>query len=191
MKCQCTNAFRKRYAIPLLVTLVSMLMLITPVAASNTVTQKIKPGARTASIADASLSEVGYSHTTQISSGTLTLAADDSSGSNQGWNVTVQTSDFVSADASGNTIDSIPGSNFSITSYGSVTRIAGQPVHSTKGPVAGTTGTLHQAIKVLSADQGHGKGTYTLPINVSLSIPGQTLAGDYKATLTVSIGAGP
>jgi hypothetical protein len=159
-----------------------------PALADNTVTQTINAGNRTASFADANLTAVNYSHASQTNTGQLTLTADDSTGSDQGWNVTVQAIDFTK---NGDPSKSIAASNFSITGYGAVTATDGQAVDATNGPLAGVTGALDTTRKVLYANAGYGKGEYTVPINVQLTIPGMTLAGTYTSTLTVTIGAGP
>lgn len=156
-----------------------------PAHADNTVSVTITGGSRSASIADATLGSVNYSHSDQTTTGTLTLTVDDSSGSDQGWNVTVQADNFANGSYS------IPAGNFSITTYGSVTKIAGQDIDVTNGPLTNATGTLDAARKVLYANAGFGKGEYTLPIDVQLTIPGTTVAGTYTSTLTVTISAGP
>ncbi len=160
-----------------------------PALAVDTVTQQINGGTRTASIADATLTAVNYAHTDQTNTGLLSLTADDSTGSDQGWNVTVQAGNFVDG------TKSIAASNFAITGFGTITVNAGQAIDTAGtppgGPKTGVTGTLDVARKVFLAEAGYGKGNYTLPINVQLTIPGTTLAGTYVSTLTVTISSGP
>lgn len=51
--------------------------------------------------------------------------------------------------------------------------------------------TLDVARKVVHANAGFGKGTYTQALGVSLVVPGGTTADTYTSTLTVTIVAGP
>ena len=52
-------------------------------------------------------------------------------------------------------------------------------------------GTLDVARKVLYANAGYGKGTYTQSLPVTLTVPGMSLAGSYAATFTVTVSVGP
>lgn len=164
--------------------------------AADQVTQGVTPGSRTASVADVALGSVNYSHSAQTSTGSMTLTADDSTGSNAGWNVTVQTSDFVWSAGSGGAASGsdIPAANFSLTSAATPTSTAGQAVDATDGPkVPGTSpvGSLDSARKVVQANEGFGNGSYTQDLGVSLSVPAQSAAGTYTATLTTTIAAAP
>jgi WxL domain surface cell wall-binding len=168
------------------------LVAINPVAAADTVTQLITPGARSASVANASLGSVAYSHSTQTSTGTLTLTADDSTGSNLGWNVTVQSSAFVYSGGNGGT--NIPAANFSLTSAGAPSATAGQAVDNVGGPkvpAISPLGSLDTARKTVQALPLFGKGTYTQALGVTLNVPAESAAGTYTATLTTTIAAGP
>lgn len=156
-----------------------------PALAADTITQSVLAGSRTASIADLTLDAVTYSHSDQPSTGTMSLTADDSTGSDAGWNVTVQASAFA---AGANTI---AASNFSIGTLATPAANAGQAVDPTNGPLAGEGGSLDAARKVIFAEAGFGKGNYSQDLPVTLTIPGQTLAGEYVSTLTVTISAGP
>lgn len=163
-----------------------------PALAADTVTITVNGGTRSASVADATLTAVNYSHSQQTQTGTLALTADDSTGTGAGWNVTIQSGAFVYSGANNGT--SIPAANFSITTANAPTAIAGQAVDATNGPkvpTTGATGTLDSARKVLQANAEYGLGTYTQNLDVSLTIPAQSRAGTYTATLTVTISAGP
>jgi hypothetical protein len=183
------NGKNKQRVLVLVAALVLGLTMTVPALADNTVTQQVSAGTRSASIANATLLAVNYSHNNQTNTGTMTLTADDSTGSNLGWNVTVQAGNFVDG------AKTIAASNFSITGYGSITVNAGQAIDTAAtppgGPKTGATGTLDTARKVFLAEAGYGKGNYSLPINVSLTILGQTLAGTYVSNLTVTIAQGP
>jgi WxL domain surface cell wall-binding len=166
--------------------------LVAPTLASNTVTTTVAPGIRSASTADLSLGSVNYAHVDQTETGTMVLAADDSSGTNLGWNVTIQTSNFVYSGLYAGT--DIPAANFALTSAAAPTKVAGQGVTPPNGPqvpASSPVGTLDTARKVLTANAGFGKGTYTQALGVSLVVPADSVAGTYTGTLTVTITAGP
>lgn len=157
---------------------------------ADSVTQEVTAGTRTASVADLTLASKAYSHSSQTSTGTMTLTADDSSGSDAGWNVTIQSSAF----AHGGSGASIDASNFALSAADAPAMTAGQAVDGTNGPKVPTTspvGTLDTPRKVVQAEAGYGKGTYTQGLDVTLTIPGQTVAGTYTGTLTTTITAGP
>ena len=160
-------------------------------------------GALSASVADLTLGQITYSHGQQVQTGTLTLTATDTGTAglgliNSGWNVTLLSSAFSYTGP--NSGSPIPASNLAITSAGSPVRISGQAISPTGGPrTTNVTGALNVARKTIQADGPtgfivltyYGIGTYTQPIGVSLTVPGQTRAGTYSATLTVTISAGP
>lgn len=161
-----------------------------PAVAADSVTQSVTGGSYTASVADLTLTAVNYSHSSQTQTGSMTLTADDSTGTDAGWNVTVLTSSF--AKTGGGT--AIPAANFSLSSAAAPSMTAGQAIDATGGPKVPATspvGTLDTAKKVVQANAGFGKGTYTQALGVSLTIPAQTLAGTYTGTLTTSITAAP
>jgi WxL domain surface cell wall-binding len=164
-----------------------------PVAAANVVTQTINPGTRSASVADASLGSLNYSHSAQVSNGTLVLTADDSSGSGSGWNVTVETSDFVYAGSFDGS--DIGAASLSLTSASGATATAGEAVDGTNGPRVPAAlvlpATLDSARKTLQAVATYGEGTYTQDLGVSLAVPAQARVGTYTGTLTVTIATGP
>ena len=159
-----------------------------PVLADESVTQSVEGGDRSASVSGVDLGTVGYSHDSQTSTGSISILVDDSTGSNAGWNVTLQASHFTDGDR---VIDS---SNFAIVDAGNPQHQAGQdidPENGPKIPSGGGTGSLDVPRKVLHANEGFGKGTYSQDLDVELTVPGQTLAGNYGASLTVDITAGP
>lgn len=153
--------------------------------AADTVSQTVTGGQRTASVTDITLSGVNASHSVTNGTGTLSLAVDDLSGTGAGWNVTEQiTGGFVHSGGG----PAIAASNFSITP-GAVTGVNGAAV---TGVTAGiTAGTLDGPVTVLSAAAGSGVGSYTQAIAANLTVPADTLAGTYTATLTTTINAAP
>jgi hypothetical protein len=178
----------------LALTLVATAALVLPVAAVDTVTQAVTAGARSASIANLTLSNVAYSHTAQLSAGTMVLTADDSTGSNLGWNVTVLSSAFVYSGSNGGA--NIPAASFSLTAAAQPSVNAGQAVDALgvggpKVPALSPIGTLDSARKTVQAAPLFGKGNYSQNLGVSLSIPAQSAAGTYTGTLTTTISAAP
>jgi hypothetical protein len=164
-----------------------------PAFADNGVSLTVNAGTRTASVGDLGLTAIEYSHSAQTQTGTMTLTADDSTGSGAGWNVTIQSSAFNYTGSSANG-SAIPAANFSITTAHDPAKTAGQAIDATNGPKvpgSGATGTLDSAHKVIQANAAYGLGTYTQALDVSLAVPAQSRAGDYSATLTVSITAAP
>ncbi|MCU1679052.1 MAG: hypothetical protein JWM93_3810 [Frankiales bacterium] len=163
-----------------------------PAMAADSVTQVITGGSLSASIANVSLPSATYSHSQQTKSGSLTLTVDDSTGSDAGWNVTEQVSDFVLSGGDGSY--DIPAANFALTSAGTPAMTAGQAVDGTDGPMVPSTspvGALDSARKVIQANAGFGKGTYTQALGVTLTIPADNLTGTYTGTLTTTVTAAP
>ena len=158
-------------------------------------------GALSASVADLAFGQVTYSHAQQVQTGTLTLTATDTGTAglgltNQGWNVTLLSSSFAYSGPNGGA--AIPAANLSITAAQAPTRMSGQAISPVGGPrTTNVTGALNVARKTLQADGPtlpltyYGIGTYSQAVNVSLLVPGQSRAGTYTATLTVTIAAGP
>ena len=156
-------------------------------------------GALSASVADLTFGQITYSHAQQVRSGTLTLTSTDTGllGTNSGWNVTVLSSAFVYTGPNSGT--PIPAANLAITTANPPSRVSGQDISPDGGPrTTNATGALDVARKTIQADGPggvlgpyYGIGTYSQAIAVSLLVPGQTRAGTYTATLTVTISAGP
>jgi hypothetical protein len=164
------------------------LLIAVPAVGAETVTQSVEGGDRSASVSGVDLGSVSYSHEQQSSSGSISILVDDSTGSNAGWNVTLQASDFTDGDRV------IDAGNFAIVGAGNPSHVVGQEIDAANGPkvpTGGGTGSLDVARKVLHASEGYGKGTYGQELDVELTVPGQTLAGNYGASLTVNITAGP
>jgi len=166
--------------------------LAVPVMAVDTVVQVVNGGARTASVANLTLTPLTYSNNAQSNAGTMTLTVDDASGTGAGWNVTIQSSAFVYSGANNGT--NIPAANFSLTAAATPVMTAGQAVDATNGPkvpASSPVGTLDSARKVIQANVDYGLGTYTQALSVSLSVPAQARAGTYTGTLTTTISAAP
>ena len=166
--------------------------LAVPVLAADTVVQVVNGGARTASVANLTLTPLSSSNNAQSNAGSMTLTVDDASGTGAGWNVTIQTSAFVYSGANNGT--NIPAANFSLTAAATPVMTAGQAIDVTNGPkvpASSPVGTLDSARKVIQANADYGLGTYTQALSVSLSVPAQARAGTYTGTLTTTISAAP
>lgn len=163
------------------------LVLSVPVLAKDNITLEVNGEGRSASVSDASLNPVGYSHEDQVSQGSISLSVDDSSASEEGWSVTVQAGDFTNGE------QSIPAENFSIATAHGPVLLEGQAIDGSGGPIVpdGATGSLDSPRKVLQAQPGFGAGAYGQDLDVELLVPGQTPAGAYTSNLTVDITAGP
>jgi hypothetical protein len=162
---------------------------IVPSFASTTVTQTILDGSRTADLSSLTFDPLNYSNAEQISSGTMTLTADDNTGTGAGWNVTIQSTDFAYAGSYAGT--DIPAANASIVTPSEPAVISGDAVAGDVGPFAGQGGSLDTPRKVLYANEGGGKGSYSQSLPVTLTIPGGSLSGTYTSSFTVTISAGP
>jgi hypothetical protein len=147
--------------------------------------------ATTASIANLTLAAVTVKHVAQNQPGTLALTVTDTVG--LGWNVTVQSSAAKYSGAFGTTpANDIPAANLSLGTPATPVWVSGQLINGTNGPKAvGTGGVLGSPIKVINANSGYGKGTYTQSLPLSVSVPANPRQGTYTATLTVTITAGP
>jgi len=154
--------------------------------------------ALSASVADLTMPGLPYSHAQRTAAGSLSLTATDTGScilficSNNGWHVTIQASDF--AYSGPNLGSAIPAANFSITQAHPPTRLSGQAISAQGGPrvpASNSTGTLDTPRETLEADDDFGLGSYRQLIDVSLVVPGQSRAGTYRTTLTVTISAGP
>ena len=147
--------------------------------------------ALSASLGTLTLPSVVTSHSVQSTTGRTVLTATDTS-HGQGWHVTLQASDMVYNGP--NRGKNIPAGNLAIASAEAPTAVSGHPVDPVHGPMAPTpspSGPLNSARKVLHANPGHGTGTYTQGIILSLTIPGGTRAGTYTSKITTTIGSGP
>lgn len=163
-----------------------------PAMAADTVIQQLSGGNRSATITNATMSGLTYSHADQTNDHNLNLTVNDNTGTGEGWNVTVQSSNFIySGDYNGTDINA---SNFEILSANTPQYISGQAIDGGNGPKApssNATGSLDVARKVLHSNPGYGQGSYSQALNVRLTVPGMSRAGTYTASLTVTISSGP
>lgn len=122
----------------------------------------------------------------QTLAGSTTAWRADSENTTLGWNVSVSSTDFSDGGS-----ESIAVSNFEIRLLDSnIVKVSGQnklPT-STQTSFAALSGA---PLKIVSAATGDGKGVYDLTPDFQLTVPGETSAASFTATVTVSIVTGP
>ncbi len=153
-------------------------------------TAGITAGDRTATLAgDIAFPAVSADHNIQSATAQLTsIEVNDLSASNAGWNVTVVSSALVGTSGPALSLGgTIAASNLSVASYGALAVASGDTVGVTTNIVPGSPGPIDTPISLLKAPVGYGVGDYTQAFNVGLSMPADSLAGDYAGTLTVTI----
>lgn len=170
--------------------------------AQPTSTVTVAPGPLTivsngASVAFPNLTLDGTEKPPIVATAAPQFTLTDATGTGAGWNVTVASTDFVhntTPAASGGTI---ANTNFTYTpTGGTITRVTGQAVTTPGGPAE--TGVaaapLSTPLKSVVALPNFGRGRYTwAPAagSFALTVPPDTLAGDYTATMTFTISSGP
>ncbi|MGC0419140.1 WxL domain-containing protein [Embleya sp. AB8] len=126
------------------------------------------------------LSEVGVSAQDQTMTGKLnTVTVTDLRGGNAGWTLTGSVTDFATQAG-----ESIPADHFSWKPK------ATKADAKSKGtPVAGSAGTIGTGATLASVPQGTSNtgGTFAADADIDLKVPAYQGAGDYSATLTLSI----
>lgn len=148
--------------------------------------------ALTADLQDLSLPGVTYSHQERSVSGRVVLTATDTAPPSEsaGWQVTEQVSDLRYSGLH-NGID-IPARNLAVASVESPVAADGlsaavNPVGGPRIPTTPPVGALDTPRTVLEAQPGHGSGTYTQGIVLSLTLPPGTRTGTYTGTITTTI----
>ena len=123
---------------------------------------------------------------TQTVTGSTSPWRADGTGETGGWNITVASTDF--SNGAGKTI---AVSNFQVRLLDSnIVVVSGD----TSGPASTQTtfATLSgTALKIASAAVGEGDGIYDLTPDFRLTVPAETYTGNYTATVTIVISAGP
>jgi DNA-binding beta-propeller fold protein YncE len=153
----------------------------------------IAAGPLTASLTDADFPEVTFSFREQTTRVETTLSADDQTGLLSGWNVTLQASTMVWT-SPGGTVDAnrnIGGEKltvFAANAQNDVTTLSGDDF---VGGAVSRNSSLGSAVSVLFTEAGNGSGSYTVPLTLSLYVPGNSATGTYTGTLTTTISAAP
>ena len=130
--------------------------------------------------------EVTLDGSTQTVSGSTSPWRAGGTGETSGWNITVVSTDFSNAGDK-----TIAVANFQIRLLDSnIVVVSGD----TSGPESTqiTFATLSgAALKIASAAVSEGDGVYDLTPDFWLTVPAETYAGNYIATVTIIISAGP
>jgi hypothetical protein len=157
-----------------------------PVTSPSDVTAGVTAGARSATLDRAVFGLVPFSHSEQSIETTAGISADDLTGAGVGWNVTLSSTDLTWTAANGGptTGTDLPASALAVTTVGRITTVAGE---NWNGETA--LGSLDSPVKVLSTPGGNG--SYTAPLTLTLTVPGQASVGTYAGTLTTTISAAP
>jgi hypothetical protein len=140
----------------------------------------VTAGDRSATLAgDITFPAVNASHADQAATTQATsVDVNDLSGADAGWNVSI-----VASDLAGTAGATIPAADVSLASFGALTSVSG----ATTGVSAGSAGAIGSAVTLVSASATHGVGEYTQAFSLGLTVPGDSLAGSYTGTLTVTI----
>lgn len=148
--------------------------------------------ALTADLQDLSLPTVGHSHQERTVSGRVILTATDTAppSESEGWQVTEHVSDLHYSGLHNGT--DILARNLAVASVESPVAADGlseavDPVGGPRIPATPPTGALDTPRTVLEAQPGHGSGTYTQGIVLSLTLPPGTRTGTYTGTITTTI----
>ena len=142
--------------------------------------------ALTISTAAITFPNVTLNGTPQTVDGSTSAWRADATGESGGWKVTVASTDLTSG--SGKTI---AVSNFEIRLLdANIVLVSGSPNKptSTQTDFAALSGT---GLKIASAAVGKGNGVYDMTPDFRLTVPAETYAGSYTATVTADISAGP
>jgi hypothetical protein len=118
------------------------------------------------------------------STGTLILSVEDTRFNREGWALGISTSGFTGQ----TTQDVIEADHLEIVP-GSVDTVAGDNGDHFVKPAQIVMDSETQGI--LSAPEGSGSGQYTLPLNATVTIPANTEADTYVATVIVTETAHP
>ena len=124
----------------------------------------------------------GDSHTVD---GSTSAWRADAVGETGGWKVTVSSTDFDNG--SGKTI-AVSKFQIRLLDANIVWVSGGIKPTSTQTTFTALSGT---ALKIASAAVGEGNGVYDMTPDFRLTVPAETYTGNYTATVTVDISAGP
>lgn len=157
--------------------------MIAPSASASDGTVSLTGGSLSiAAVADFSYGTTALTGTSQALTSSFVVDVTDATGSAAGWNLTAQIGVMTATGSK-----TIAASNHTISG---VTRASGTGT----APTNGSTYPMQipsSTAKIYSAAATSGMGQSSLSFATGLAIPASTLAGNYTATLTVSIVSGP
>ena len=159
--------------------------------ASDTAAVTIIRGTFTATIAAEDFGSAPYSFANQtVTSGGLVLTISNETGSPLGWQVVTTASNYIGQTRA---TENVPFGNTAISGTSTLAKVAGQEVGTglTSTESLSSGGGTTPIISVVAAP-GSGQGKYTLTLSqLSLTVPGGTLAQTYTSTLTVTLPSAP
>ncbi len=117
------------------------------------------------------------------SQGGLQLTVEDTRFTRVGWSLSISATDFTGD----NTGEIIPVSNFSVAP-GELGVLAGDAGVS---PTSGSIELSESGQVLITAPEGSGSGSYTLPLTGTMTIPANTTADTYVSTITVDQTSAP
>jgi hypothetical protein len=143
---------------------------------------EVEAGYLTVGLVDGSLAAVPFSVGEESTTGSIGVEVTDERGGNGEWDVLLQAGPFVGDE----TEDVIPASALSYTGYSNENETNG-----TEGAVdySGVEGTLDDSVEIASGVEAHG--AYTWDAELSLDVPGSTLADTYHSELTLTEAQAP
>jgi hypothetical protein len=122
---------------------------------------------------------------------TVPLTVTNTGGTaNGGWNLTITSTRFATGGGAtfATTASAVTGVAVGTCSGGG----CNQPVNAIAYPVSvPAASTAPAAVKFFNAAANSGGGTVTVTPTVSVAVPGNSFAGTYTSTLTISLNTGP
>lgn len=152
-------------------------------SASTSLNATVSPGALSLkSPSVATISAVTLEGVNQTVEGDLgNIIVTDNRGSGSGWSVTIATSDFSCCEPA-----RLISAEFLTVDPGMLSVISGK----TFGVVSGQRRKFlskNEPITLMTASIDSGMGSYSVSPKVSLQIPSDAYAGDYSATVTITV----
>lgn len=117
------------------------------------------------------------------SEGGLTLTVEDTRFTRVGWSLSISATDFTGSD----TAATIGVGNFSVTPS-ELGVLAGD---TNVNPTSGSLQLSGSGQVLITAPEGSGSGSYTLPLAGTVTIPANTVADTYVSTITVDETSAP
>jgi hypothetical protein len=115
---------------------------------------------------------------------------DTRTGSAAGWNLTITSTEFSTG--SGHTLATTASHAQSVASVCLGGASCLSPTNAVTYPLSVPAGsTAPSAVKLANAAAGTGTGIFTITPTIGVTVPGNSFAGNYTATLTVALVSGP
>ena len=152
-------------------------------SATTSLNAVVSPGSLTLqSPSIATISAVNLEGVTQVVEGEFGgIVVTDNRGSGSGWSVTIASSDFSCCEPT-----RLIGAEFLTVDPGALSVISGKA----SGVVSGFKRRFsykNEPITLMTATTDSGMGSYSVSPKVSLQVPADAYAGDYSATVTITV----